>query len=73
MQLVFDAHEHALRVELLCLDNLAEEGLFLALLEVGQAQGHLDDLVEELKAADSCVEEDRLRHAAANRRHGDAR
>eukprot|EP00964_Phaeocystis_antarctica_P138923 scaffold103608_cov72-Phaeocystis_antarctica.AAC.2 len=53
LQLMLNAHEHALRVELLCLDNLTEKGLFLALLEVGQAQGHLDDLVEELEAADS--------------------
>jgi hypothetical protein len=50
---MLDAHEHALRVELLCLDHLAEEGLLLALLEVGQAEGHLDDLVKELEAADS--------------------
>eukprot|EP00964_Phaeocystis_antarctica_P065404 scaffold39466_cov62-Phaeocystis_antarctica.AAC.5 len=63
--LFLDAHEHALWVELLCRDNLAEVGLLLALLEVGQAEGHLDNLVEVLEAADARVAEDRLRHAAA--------
>eukprot|EP00964_Phaeocystis_antarctica_P040803 scaffold23354_cov58-Phaeocystis_antarctica.AAC.1 len=60
---MLDAHKHALRVELSLLYHLAEVGLLLAQLEVGQAEGHLDDLVEVLEAADARVEEDRLRHA----------
>ena len=62
---MLDAHKHALRVELPLFHNLAEVGLLLMQLEGGQAERHLDDLVEVLKAADARVGEDRLRTQAA--------
>ena len=63
LQLLLNTQEHALWVELFCLNDLAKVGPFLALLEVGKAKRQLDDLVEILIAADARAEEDGLRHA----------
>ena len=48
------------------LHNAAKVGLLLVRLEFRQAERHLDDLVEELEAADARVEEDRLRHSGGD-------
>ena len=59
-ELSLNAHEHALWLEFFLLHNLTEVGPLFTQLEIGQAEGNLDDLVEVLEAADVRVEEDRL-------------